>query len=805
MREIKVSVQNKIATAETGAVIVCGNADYTIKFDFDDEWSGHNLKTALFAFKKGVVKTPFDGDTCEVPIIRGSTIVGVGVTSSNGLLKTTTPAYIKCLKSVGDIDGAEIEPPTQSEYDTIVELLNSYIEMGAMTKEEVVEVVREETENLQPKEDNELQTTSKTIVGAINETLGIATDGKDTAETALKNAGQAQETADTANKTANVACGVAQTACETAERAEKTVNLIDDIASQALNVSAQALSIASRLDITAIESKVEKTNEPNQLYGTDENGNPALYPTDSVGTQVLVDGQKVKEFNADEKFDKTGGVVVGNVTIQGNLFVSGENSVVDTETLRVKDNVIVANAGGTELAEDGGFAIKTNATEAYGIMYDPVGDGVKIGLGGFDENGKFTYNENQAQFLATRADTITDGHIPKWDNEKKQFVDSGEKIGDYVKSTDYATESKAGVVKINNFMGVRVDSNGTLYLDTASDSEIAKQQGNNAIKVYQTPQAVKSGLLKHDNVEWADEDKAKACETIGAVKKATTPNRLSVYAIDEKGNAVLIGTSINASNNGMVPLYSPSGNINVDTPTHSYHATSKKYVDDNFVARIKPPSGSFAYGNNAAGEVQYLIADSATAWSIARRGNDGSLNIGTPTEDTHAVNKKYAEDNFISKNLYGGIIVSAIGYGPDGDIVQTDIEVDTTNAYTIPMRNVKGVVFGSIPSENDEYGLTPKKYVDENKGTKLYLHKMESVSLIDSSPTQKTPEEMVQALTAPTSIERRLGWESIISASTRLQGSTPTKIDIYFYNEVLSSFESRTIDFSGMSDTVTEL
>lgn len=57
-------------------------------------------------------------------------------------------------------------------------------------------------------------------------------------------------------------------------------------------------TVSKIMDIT-----VGKTNMPNQLYGTDADGNPAFYPTDSVGTQVLVDGQKVKEFNADSKQD----------------------------------------------------------------------------------------------------------------------------------------------------------------------------------------------------------------------------------------------------------------------------------------------------------------------------------------------------------------------------------------------------------------------------------------------------------------------------------------------------------------------
>ena len=132
----------------------------------------------------------------------------------------------------------------------------------------------------------------------------------------------------------------------------------------------------------------------------------------------------------------TGGVIGGNVSIQGNLSVSGTTTTKDTETVQVKENVIVANSDGATLVDDSGFAIKTSKTEAYGIMYSPLeepfGKGVKIGLGSFTEDGKFVFDEGEAQFLATRADTLTDRNIPKWDNEKKQFVDSGKKTDDFV-------------------------------------------------------------------------------------------------------------------------------------------------------------------------------------------------------------------------------------------------------------------------------------------------------------------------------------------------------------------------------------
>lgn len=122
------------------------------------------------------------------------------------------------------------------------------------------------------------------------------------------------------------------------------------------------------------------------------------------------------------------------------------------------------------------------------------------GIATLDENGKVPAEQLPDDIGGGGGGSLPEGFNPE----------------DYVKFTDIASDTKVGVVKINDSLGIRIDSNGALYLDTASDSEIANQKGNTAIKVYQTPQAVKSGLTKHEKVEWTDEEKAKACETIGA-------------------------------------------------------------------------------------------------------------------------------------------------------------------------------------------------------------------------------------------------------------------------------------------------
>lgn len=37
--EINISVSKKVAIAERGTIVVCGNGDYVAKFTFDEEWA----------------------------------------------------------------------------------------------------------------------------------------------------------------------------------------------------------------------------------------------------------------------------------------------------------------------------------------------------------------------------------------------------------------------------------------------------------------------------------------------------------------------------------------------------------------------------------------------------------------------------------------------------------------------------------------------------------------------------------------------------------------------------------------------
>ena len=128
MKEIKIQVRNKIASlVNKDEILVCGNNDYLVNFDFDEEWDSSIVKTALFVFNEESVAIPFEGNSLNGAAIENSEICAIGCFS--GDLKTTTPAFVKCLRSVRDI-GSVPKPPSPDVYDQIMELLNKYIQGG---------------------------------------------------------------------------------------------------------------------------------------------------------------------------------------------------------------------------------------------------------------------------------------------------------------------------------------------------------------------------------------------------------------------------------------------------------------------------------------------------------------------------------------------------------------------------------------------------------------------------------------------------------------------------------------------------
>ena len=131
MENIRVVVAGKIATNTTpGVVIVCGNSDYTITFQFDGDWSGYPAKTARFVYtsdgKVCYQEAPFTGDTVAVSVLWNIREVYVGVYA--GELRTTTPARVICERSIL-CGGGTHDEPEEDIYLQILEAIRT-IPMG---------------------------------------------------------------------------------------------------------------------------------------------------------------------------------------------------------------------------------------------------------------------------------------------------------------------------------------------------------------------------------------------------------------------------------------------------------------------------------------------------------------------------------------------------------------------------------------------------------------------------------------------------------------------------------------------------
>ena len=127
MYTIQISVRDKIATQTDGTVIINGNSDYSIEFDFDAEWTDLNNKIGIFAYNDAAAHkwayqpVMFSGNTCAVPILRDIHCVYVGVTAGN--VRVTTPARVQCRLSISDYADTE-EPPSADIWGQILAKLD---------------------------------------------------------------------------------------------------------------------------------------------------------------------------------------------------------------------------------------------------------------------------------------------------------------------------------------------------------------------------------------------------------------------------------------------------------------------------------------------------------------------------------------------------------------------------------------------------------------------------------------------------------------------------------------------------------
>lgn len=255
----------------------------------------------------------------------------------------------------------------------------------------------------QKKEDNALNTTAKTVVGAINEVKGT-TDAASTKATT-----NATEITNIKNGTTVVG------------KANKVAN---------------PLTISDGTNSITYDGSAARTLQfkPEDFSESISGGTATVALKDKgYATKTYVDAQD------DKKLDKAGGIITGDLTIGGNVTVNGTTTTVNSNTLTVKDKLIeVAKDNTTTLTSPAGIIVpKYNGTDYGALVIDGEGN-AKVGDVKLTAGGDIDVNNSDLQTLATRTNLV-DGNLVQYDGTKQTLVDSGKTIGDLALKTDIPT------------------------------------------------------------------------------------------------------------------------------------------------------------------------------------------------------------------------------------------------------------------------------------------------------------------------------------------------------------------------------
>ena len=367
--------------------------------------------------------------------------------------------------------------------------------------------------------------------------------------------------------------------------------------------------------------------------------------------------------------NKDGVFITSKVKVQGDAEVSGSVTVKETETLKVKDNIVITNADGVDLVDMSGLGIRKNSNDTYGIVYDPASDSVKLGLGKLDTTGKFTFNEGEGQPVAVRDDSslLVDGHLIKWDATNNKFVDCGKDMAETATANTIATRTADGALKATAIADIDIENqtddtvatkkdiknkqdkltagtNITIAGSTISSSEpIAEAIRDNTTQIVPTSGGLAIGGAKkstfNGNIAIGDEAETFTGSTsisIGSAAKSGYQGIAMGGSADSHFGigAISIGLYANANKDTNIAIGSQARAINSYATSVGSSALSSGF-------------GATSYGNNA----NATGGDSIALGRLSDANKDGSYQIGRGTNAT-ANSLQIKDDNIYKTDTH---------------------------------------------------------------------------------------------------------------------------------------------------------
>lgn len=217
-------------------------------------------------------------------------------------------------------------------------------------------------------------------------------------------------------------------------------------------------------------------------------------------------------------------------------------------------------------------------------------------------------------------------------------------------------------------------------------------------------------------------------------KVETTTTRAQAYVKTTSGGQAMVDIAPTTTPLSIVTR-DANAQINVpNTPTDNAHATSKKYVDDNFVAKDTSTTPySKAYVKKTDGTQDTLsMSSTPNAGFIVQYNIGGTLRCKDPTgAGEEVVNLSYANDHYLTKNTATSSYFQAYCKNTDGSQAMCNANVGVLGG-AIPLRRNNGhLAVPLLPLEAGD--AASKDYVDAAVGQLLYLHDIELIITVDAT------------------------------------------------------------------------
>ncbi len=360
-----------------------------------------------------------------------------------------------------------------------------------------------------------------------------------------------------------------------------------------------------------------------------------------------------------------------------------------------------------------------------------------------------------------------------------------------IKSTDYATTEKGGLIKV----GAGLESvNNALQIQYAKESQIEAKSGYRNPLAPQFIDLITKVGLTTNTLEWTDEEKTNATNLLGAVKQVEYSKtqtitdgsdggaigRAYIRFRDNTENSIVL----NAQNvKYTVPYRDAAGNFYVGTPTQTYHCTTKGYVDEvrlvaegktkSFTIKTLADLGTLLGFDSSVIADEYTITNTTITYkeqSVELKQGDLFLIVDTNVPDfwisvddmkiykmetTKVDLTDYAKseqlDNKVDKVTTEGTL-RVYGIGGSGEQQTFSVITNSNNAnisripryqdssLSTTMGDDKAVLTTGTPKE--DHHCAPKKYVDDMK-TEIEMEYEDDITALNTRVTTletSTPE-----------------------------------------------------------------